>query len=126
MPANESVDAGFAQEVKHRIAFIKVKASRLSNTSAWSKDVNASALQVQQQKAGSVDCGLHAVHNVRVLFEKWMMNVAGIVRAITCKASPNPNFSCFIVESLRDAAMTCLTKNWMWTHSGMRWESGCC
>ena len=33
MPANESVNVGFANEVKHRIAFIRVKASQLLNAS---------------------------------------------------------------------------------------------
>lgn len=123
---NESVDTGFAEEVERRIAFIQVKASQLSNTSASSGDVNASALQVQQQKPGSVDCGLHAIHNLRILFEKWIPNVAGIVSAIACKATANANFPCFFVESLRDAVTTCLRTSWMLTHSGTRWGSGCC
>src|ERR1700735_502076 len=54
MPAAESVDISFAEEVKHRIELIQVKASQLSNASPLSEGINSSALQVQQQAVGSV------------------------------------------------------------------------
>ena len=126
IPADKPVDVGFVEEVKDRIAFVKVKASYILNAPASGADVNTSALQVQQQKAGSVDCGFHVIHNLRVLFEKWTVNIAGIVRAFACKACANANSPCFFVESLQDVVTTCSTMSWTSTRSGTRWGSGCC
>jgi len=38
-----------------------------------------------------MDCGLHVIYNLRLLFENWMGNIAALVSAVASKTSANFN-----------------------------------